>query len=153
MKVVYEKMLPAVVKDNRKFYKDHVKTAFVKWCAYKGYFDEVFTKQEIELAQRRGKLPEDCDIHHIVPLSGCNYTDANDFTNLAVLHKSTHKHINKTIFQPQLKDIEKAPYGTMKVIDIPNYTFVDREGIIEERKKVLDKSKKACIISSTGWQR
>ena len=136
MKVVYEKMLPSVVKENRKFYKDHVKVAFVKWCAYKGYFDGVFTEQEIDLAQRKGHLPKDCDIHHILPLSGCNYTNANDFTNLTVLHKSTHRHINKTIFQPQLKDIEKAPYGTLKVIDIPYYRFVDRAGIVAERNKI-----------------
>lgn len=136
MKVVYEKMLPSVVKENRKFYKDHVKVAFVKWCAYKGYFDGVFTEQEIDLAQRKGHLPKDCDIHHILPLSGCNYTNANDFTNLVVLHKSTHRHINKTIFQPQLKDIEKAPYGTLKVIDIPSYRSVDRDGIVAERNKL-----------------
>ena len=136
MKVVYEKMLPSVVKENRKFYKDHVKVAFVKWCAYKGYFDGVFTEQEIDLAQRKGHLPKDCDIHHILPLSGCNYTNANDFTNIAVLHKSTHRHINKTVFQPQLKDIEKAPYGTLKVIDIPYYRFVDRAGIVAERNKL-----------------
>lgn len=136
MKMVYVKVLPKTVKENRKFYHDHVKTAFVKWCAYKGYFDGVFTTQEIENAQTKGRLPEDCNIHHIKPLSGCEYSNVNDFSNLAVLHKNTHKHINKTVFQTQLEGIEREPYGATRVIDIPYYRFVDRAGIVAERNKL-----------------
>lgn len=153
MKMVYMKIPAKTVKENRKFYHNHVKTSFVKWCAYKGYFDGVFTEQEIELAQSKGKLPQDCNIHHIRPLSGCEYSNVNDFTNLVVLHKNTHIRINKEVFQPQLKGIEKEPYGSARVIEVPTYTFVDREGIVEERKKVLDKSKKRVIMSLTDWQR
>ena len=153
MKVVYVKVDPQTVKENRKFYHDCVKHAFVKWCAYQGLFKDIFTRQEIDLAKKKGVLPQDCNIHHIIPLSGNPYSNVNDFTNLVVLHKSTHKQINKEVFQPQLKGMDKEPFGTMRVIEIPAYNFVDRKGIAEERKKVLDKSKKACIISSTGWQR
>lgn len=153
MKMVYVKILPQEVKENRKFYHDHVKHAFVKWCAYQGLFDGVFTKTEIAHAKKRGSLPQDCNIHHIMPLSGNPNSNVNDFTNLVVLHKKTHERINKEVFQPQLKGIDKEPYGTMRVLEIPIYSYVDREGILEERKKVLDKSKKGCIISLTDWQR
>ena len=88
-----------------------------------------------------------------MPLSGNPYSNVNDFTNLVVLHKSTHKRINKEVFQPQLQGIDREPYGAMRVLDIPTYNYVDREGILEERKKVLDKSKKGCIMSLTDWQR
>ena len=144
MKMVYVKVLPQTVKENRRFYHDRVKTAFVKWCAYEGLFDGVFTKTEIEHAKKRGSLPQDCNIHHIMPLSGNPYSNVNDFSNLVVLHKNTHKHINKTVFQPQLHGMEKEPYGATRVIDIPTYNFVDREGIAKERgavKKFLTNSK------------
>lgn len=153
MKMVYVKILPQKVKENRKFYHNHVRHAFVKWCAYKGLFDGVFTKAEIKHAKKRGNLPQDCNIHHIMPLSGNPNSNVNDFTNLVVLHKRTHERINKEVFQPQLKGMDKEPYGTMRVLEIPTYSYVDREGIITERKKVLDKSKKGCIISLTDWQR
>ena len=153
MKMVYVKVLPQEVKENRKFYHDHVKHAFVKWCAYQGLFDGVFTKAEIEHAKKRGSLPKDCNIHHIMPLSGNPNSNVNDFTNLVVLHKKTHERINKEVFQPQLKGIDKEPYGTMRVLEIPVFSYVDREGILAERKKVLDKSKKGCIMSLTDWQR
>ena len=153
MEMVYVKVQSHIVKENRKFYHKHVKYAFVKWCAYQGYFDDVFTRQEIKHAKKKGTLPQDCNIHHIMPLSGRADSSVNGFDNLVVLHKSTHERINKEVFQPQLQGIDKEPYGTMRVLDIPTYNYVDRQGILEERKKVLDKSKKACIISSTGWQR
>lgn len=142
MKMVYVKVEPQIVKEHRKFYHDHVKHAFVKWCAYQGLFEGVFTKYEIEHAKKHGVLPQDCNIHHIMPLSGNPYNNVNEFDNLVVLHKSTHKRINKEIFQPQLHGIDKEPYGTMRVIDVPVYNYIDREGIVEERKKVLDKSEK-----------
>lgn len=144
MKMVYVKVLPQTVKENRRFYHDRVKTAFVKWCAYEGFFDGVFTKAEIEHAKKRGSLPQDCNIHHIMPLSGNPYSNVNDFSNLVVLHKNTHKDINKTVFQPQLHGMEKEPYGATRVIDVPTYNFVDRKGIAKERgavKKFLTNSK------------
>ena len=151
MKMVYVKVVPQTVKENRKFYHDHVKHAFVKWCAYQGLFEGIFTNAEIEHAKKRGVLPQDCNIHHIMPLSGNPYSNVNEFDNLVVLHKSTHKRINKEIFQPQLHGIDKEPYGAMRVIDVPVYNYVDREGIVEERKKVLDKSKKHVYnISKDG---
>ena len=92
----------------------------------------LLTKQEIKKA-KRGVLPDDCNIHHKVPLSGSNDLMVNDFCNLTVLHKNTHEFINKYIFSPQLKPIQTAPFGSEIVIDVPNYDYVDKEGILKER--------------------
>lgn len=136
---VYTKIAPDIVKKQRKFFKKRVKIPFVKWCAYQGYLDEVLDKRELRLAKRKGYLPKDLDIHHMMPLSGSD-KDVNCFSNLCVLHKNTHQWINKHLFQPQLKDMYKQPYGHTRVIEIPVFPPVDVHGIIAERKKVLDKS-------------
>ena len=139
--VVYTKMSPDECKHNRSFFKTKVKKNFVKWCAYKGWFDGVLSQKETRLAKKKGHLPGDLDIHHMLPLSGADNSIVNSFSNLCVLHKETHKQINKDIFQPQLKGIDKEPYGTQRVINIPIYDPVDCKGILRERKKALDKSK------------
>ena len=148
--VVYTKMPPAVCKYNRAFFKNRVKKAFVKWCAYEGWFDGVLSKAEIKLAKNKGHLPEDLDVHHMLPLSGTEDPIVNSFSNLCVLHKETHIQINKEIFQPQLKGIDKAPYGHQRVISIPLFQPVDIAGILRERKKILDKSKKVVYNISKG---
>ena len=132
VKIVYTKVPADVCRKNRTFYKNHVRKAFVMWLAYEGYLDGVFTKQEITKA-KKGILPEDCNIHHKVPLSGSNDLMVNDFCNLTVLHKNTHEFINKYIFAPQLKPIQNAPFGTEIVIDVPAYGYIDRDGILKER--------------------
>lgn len=139
--IVYTKVLPSVVKEQRRFYKNHVKSAFVRYVAYKGMFDGLLTPVEIAAA-KKGHLPKYLDVHHMRPLSSACDESLNDFTNLTVLHKSTHKYINKTYFQPQLKEIEKAPYGTSIDIVIPVFPMVDRDGI----KKHLTSCKNCGII-------
>ena len=139
MKITYTKVTPDIVKTNRNFYKNHVKKAFIMWCAYEGYFDGVLTKNEIKKA-KKGVLPEDLNVHHKIPLSGSNELFINDFTNLTVLHKRTHKMINKYIFSPQLRPLLDKPWGTEIVIETPNYDYVDAEGILKER--AIDRERK-----------
>ena len=55
-KTVYTKVEPATVKENRRFFKRKVKVAFVKWCAYQGYLDEVLSKNELKLAKNKLKI-------------------------------------------------------------------------------------------------
>ena len=141
MQVIYTKVTPDIVKEHRKFFRKHVKRAFVRWLAYNHYLDGICTPAELKAA-KKGHLAEDLDIHHKVPLSATADPDVNAFNNLCVLHKETHKYINKTYFQPQLKDIMTAPYGTTQVIDIPAFPYVDTENILRERKKVLDNYRK-----------
>ena len=132
MKITYTKIQPSVVRQNRNFYKNHVKKAFVMWCAYEGLFDGVLDKREIKNA-KKGILPPDLNIHHKIPLSGSMDLFVNDFTNLSIIHKNTHKFINRHVYAPQLRQLESLAFGTEIEIDIPNYDFVDREGIKKER--------------------
>lgn len=105
------------------------------WLAYEGFFNGVFTKHEIKKA-KKGQLPADCNIHHKMPLSGWDDERVNSFDNLVVIHKKTHERINREVFQPQLNELMKAPYGTKIEIDIPEFGYVDRKGIIEERHRI-----------------
>ena len=136
-KIVFTKVPPSVSKTSRRFFDRHVRRAFVQYVAYVGLFDGVLTEQEIENA-KDGILPKDLDIHHIVPLSGSTSLDINAFTNLTVLHKSTHIHINRKIFEPQLKDL---PEGKSREIDIPEFEMVDADRIIAIRAEKLRESR------------
>lgn len=132
MKIKYEKIEPDLVRQNRNFYKNHVKKAFIAFCVYEGYFDGLLSKTEIEKA-KMGILPKYLNVHHKVPLSGSTDLFVNDFSNLSVVHKNTHEFINKYIYAPQLRAIANEPYGTETILEVPNYDFVDRDGIRKER--------------------
>lgn len=144
MKITYTKVSPKVAKQNRDFYKNHVRRAFVMFCAYEHLFDDCFTKEEIEQA-KRGILPDDCNVHHRIPLSGLDDPSVHDFENLTVIHVKTHERINRDIFAPQLRTILNQPTGTTIEIDVPEFDYVDVEGIKKERtlqKIYLYKGKK-----------
>ncbi len=142
MKVIYTKVSADTCRKNRNFYKNHVRRAFIAWLAYEGFFNGLFTKKEIKEA-KKGKLPPDCNIHHKIPLSGTEDDKfVNSFANLVVIHKRTHERINKEIFQPQLSPIIKAPVGTQIEIDIPEFGYVDRRGIAEERSRLWKEIKR-----------
>ena len=126
-----------MVRQNRNFFKNHIKKAFVAWCAYEGYFDGLLTKTEIDRA-KMGSLPKDLNVHHKIPLSGSNELFVNDFSNLAVIHKDTHEFINKYIYAPQLRHLADKPYGSEIQIEVPNYEYVDRDGIRKEKMNYID---------------
>lgn len=147
MRVIYTKIPPAEVRHNRNFYKNHLKKAFIAWCAYEGYLDQVLTKDEIERA-KRGILPNDLNVHHKMPLSGCMNLFVNDFSNLTIIHKKTHEFINKYVFAPQLRQLYDKPFGTEIEIEIPNYDYVDVEGIKKER--IIQKDK---FYKRNGYER
>ena len=132
MRVKYTKVYPDIVRSNRNFYKNHVKKAFVMYCAYEGKFKGILTPNEIERA-KKGVLPKDLNVHHKIPLSGSSDLFVNDFSNLSIIHKKTHEFINKYVFAPQLRQLLDKPYGTEIEIEIPNFDMVDRDGIMKER--------------------
>lgn len=136
--ITYTKVEPAAVKEHRKFFKSHVKRNFVKWCAYSHKLDSVLSKSEIKQA-KKGNLPKDLDIHHILPLSGSYDSRVNDFANLVIIHKSTHQFINKYCFQPQLKQLYDKPFGTELQIQVPIFNYVDSVNIINARKQIHSK--------------
>lgn len=137
MKIKYTKIEPETVRQNRNFYKNHVKKAFVAFCAYEHLFDGLLTKQEIDKA-KMGILPKDLNVHHKIPLSGSVDLFVNDFSNLSVVHRNTHEFINKYIYAPQLRYIANEPFGTETTLEVPNYDFVDRDGIRKERIDEVD---------------
>lgn len=63
---------------------------------------------------RKGKVPKNFDIHHIIPLSGGG---SNALSNLCLIEKPFHKFLNKHCFDPALKNIE---IGETVEIDIPD---------------------------------
>lgn len=132
-KVVFTKVSPEVSKAHRRFYERHVKKAFVQYLAYTHQFDGVLTEEEIARA-KEGKLPKDLDIHHIFPLSGSESEEVNGFSNLTVLHKSTHVSINKKVFFPQLKDVGEMAVGETREIYIPVFKPVDARRIVAIRE-------------------
>lgn len=132
MKIKYTKLEPDLVRQNRNFFKNHVKKAFIAFCAYEHYFDGILTQSEIDKA-KRGMLPRDLNVHHKIPLSGNNDLFVNDFSNLSVIHKETHEFINKYVYAPQLRHLSDKPLGAEIEIEVPNYDYVDRDGIRKER--------------------
>ena len=92
------------VKQYRKFFDNHTKKNFIKWCAYKGLLNEHFTQEEINLA-KKGTLPKQYNIHHILPISGAGHNNpsVNDFSNLCIISKKLHIYINTNYFIPQIK--------------------------------------------------
>lgn len=71
---------------------NRIKKQFVFFCAGQGLFDLVFTPHQLEEAQKKGVLPENYDIHHIVPLS---FGGSNARSNLCVIHKMAHDALHR----------------------------------------------------------
>ena len=133
-KVVYTKISPEKSKRHRQFYDRRVRKAFIKYLAYSGWFDGVLEEKEIEEA-KKGYLPPDLDVHHIFPLSGSESMEVHSFTNMSVIHKSTHLAINRQIFYPQLKDVSSMQEGETREIIIPIFKPVDAGRIIAIRNR------------------
>ena len=121
-----------VTKKQRSFYEDRARRQFIKYLAYTNFFDKVLTDAEIETA-KKGYLPEDLDIHHIFPISGTSSEDVSSFTNMAILHKNTHKAINKHIFDTQLSVLLNQPNYSQTDIWLPQFDPVDADRIIAIR--------------------
>ncbi len=130
--VVFTKVSPETRRHNRRFFERHVRRMFIKYLAYTNQFDGVLNDREIE-ETKLGHLPADLDVHHIFPIAGSESEDVNSFTNLTVLHKTTHMRINREIFAPQLKEIDRMPEGAKLLIRLPLFEPVDAEGILRVR--------------------
>lgn len=142
--VVFTKVPLETRKHHRRFFDRHVRKMFIKYLAYTNQFDGVLTEKEIEQA-KLGYLPADLDVHHVFPIAGSESEDVNAFMNLSVIHKTTHVKINKEIFAPQLKEIDKMPDGSKILIKIPLFDAVDAEGILNAREQMKQKSKNKTV--------
>lgn len=145
--VVFTKVSPETRRHNRRFFERHVRRMFIKYLAYTNQFDGVLNDREIEEA-KLGHLPADLDVHHIFPIAGSESEDVNSFTNLTVLHKTTHIRINREIFAPQLKEIDRMPEGAKLLIRLPLFEPVDAEGILRARmeatRRGLQRGTESC---------
>lgn len=128
-------------KHHRRFFERRVRKMFIKYLAYTNQFDGILAEKEIEEA-KCGYLPKDLDVHHIFPLSGSLSEDVNSFTNLSVIHKQTHRQINREIFDPQFRALDKLPVGGSITLRLPLFPPVDGDGILEERAIVARKLKR-----------
>ncbi len=137
--VVFTKVSPETVKHHRRFFERQVRRMFIKYLAYTNQFDGVLNDTEIENA-KLGHLPPDLDVHHIFPIAGSESEDVNSFTNLTVLHKTTHVRINREVFAPQFKEIDHLPVGAQRLIRLPQFAPVDAEGILQARAEVANRN-------------
>ena len=142
--VVFTKVSQEVRKHHRRFFERHVRRMFIKYLAYTNQFDGVLNDREIAEA-KLGHLPADLDVHHIFPISGSASEDVNSFGNLSVLHKTTHVRINREIFAPQLKDLDRLPEGANIVIRLPQFPAVDAEGILKARAAEAQKRRLPAV--------
>lgn len=100
-------------KEERAFFKNRVKKAFLQWLYYRG----VLPWKE---------LPSFLDVHHKHPLGGGG---TNDFSNLVIITKETHNIINRTIIDPQLEGIKE---GETRTISVPDWdSYIDWSSIDE----------------------
>lgn len=108
------------VTSTRHRFRGQFREAFVKFCAYKGYFDDVFSQEQIASA-RKGKLPSGLTVHHITPIGGGGN---NDFNNLCVISKKFHSFLNKNYFDCALRGLESKPVGYKRKITVPYLPIV-----------------------------
>lgn len=92
-------------KENRAFFKNRVKKAFLHWLYYKG----VLPWKE---------LPSFLDVHHKHPIGGGG---TNDFSNLVIITKRQHNLINRTVIDPQLEGIREGETRNIRVPDWEGY--------------------------------
>lgn len=102
-------------KEERVFFKNRVKKAFLQWLYYKG----VLPWKE---------LPSFLDVHHKHPLGGGG---DNNFSNLVIMVRRDHEKMNREIIEPQLRGIQE---GETREIEVPWWQsergeYVDWEGI------------------------
>lgn len=131
MKIEYTKIPPEETKPSRKFFKNHVHDKFVKFVAKKGLLNYLVSRDELEEAKQFGKLPPYLEVHHIRPIGGA-MEGVNRFDNLVVMHRQTHKHLHRDVYDPQLKWVDRAYKYQTRIIEVPSYKYVDLEGILEQ---------------------
>ncbi len=68
-----------------------VRRKFIRKCAKNGLLNHIFTQEQIKQALK-GKLPEDYDVHHILPIS---LGGQNRPSNLCIIHKMVHNALHQ----------------------------------------------------------
>lgn len=90
----------ALQKEERAFFKNRVKKAFIQWLYYK----KLLPWEE---------LPSFLDVHHKHPLGGGG---DSSFSNLVILPRRDHEKMNREVIDPQLRGIVE---GETREIIVP----------------------------------
>lgn len=88
---------------------------FLNFLLDNGYLERIKNRINIDKT-RRGKVPKNFDIHHIIPLSGGG---SNALSNLCLIEKSFHKFLNRRCFDPALKNIQEGETVQIDIPDLP----------------------------------
>ena len=100
---------------------NRIRPRFLKYICRTGVADELLSLQDLKLLSE-GKLPDDYDIHHFVPISGGG---TNKFSNLCLIHKDIHDHLNRKYFDPQVLYLNNEDPGYCVEIKIPHLNIVN----------------------------
>ena len=116
MTVIFTRQPIEKTHELRKEFK-HLDTmkVFLNFLLDNGYLDCIAHRINIEKI-RKGKVPKNFDIHHIIPLSGGG---SNALSNLCLIEKSFHKFLNRRCFDPALKNIREGETVEIDIPDLP----------------------------------
>ena len=92
MTVIFTRQATEKTHELRKEFK-HIEAtkAFLNFLLDNGYLERIRNRINVDKI-RRGKVPKNFDIHHIIPLSGGG---SNALSNLCLIEKSLHKFLNR----------------------------------------------------------
>ena len=116
MTVIFTRQSIEKTHELRKEFK-HIEAtkAFLNFLLDNGYLERI--KNRINIAKiRKGKVPKNFDIHHIIPLSGGG---SNALSNLCLIEKPLHKFLNRRCFDPALKNIQEGETVEINIPDLP----------------------------------
>ena len=118
----------------KEFRHQDVTRKFLNFLLDNGYLDRIKYRLNIRRI-RKGKVPKNFDVHHIIPLSGGG---SNALSNLCLIEKSFHKFLNRRCFDPALKDIQEGETVEIDIPDLPPVAlYADFSPFINE---ILQKS-------------
>ena len=92
------------IASKRKFFC-FVRRKFIRKCAQNGLLNHIFTKEQIKKALK-GNLPDNYDVHHILPISLGGQNRPN---NLCIIHKMVHNALHQRYW-----DIIRDNWDTQK---------------------------------------
>lgn len=92
------------IASKRGFFRFERKRFIIK-CAQKGVLNHIFTQEQVKQALK-GNLPDNYDVHHILPIS---FGGKNRPNNLCIIHKMVHNALHQRYW-----DIIRDNWNTQK---------------------------------------
>ena len=105
-----------------------MKKVKVKYLAYIGSFNGVFSPLEIHRAKTDGVLPNGYSIHHVIPL--CTRETTFDLNNMVVIDNRAHKFIHDCLITPVLKLCKEGESCSVWIPDMDRNMLITYESIM-----------------------